>query len=99
MEPYKILMIDDSAELRRILHIALEDTAVYVVVETGTIAEGRALLADERPDLLILDAGCRTVPASTSARRYVWKVTFPFCFPAGLQPHANSVDYLGWLSI
>lgn len=57
MKLCKVLVVEDSADLRRILRIALEDTAEgYRMVEAGTIAKGRRLLISEQPDILLLDA-------------------------------------------
>ncbi len=52
----KILMIDDSAELRRVLRIAFDLMTEYQLFGVGSLAEGRALLESEMPDLLLLDA-------------------------------------------
>lgn len=56
MKTCKILIIDDSVELRRVLRMAFdlmwED---YQMLEAGTIAQGRVLLESETPDLLLLD--------------------------------------------
>ena len=56
MEPCKILMIDDSAELRRVLRMAFDLMTEYQLLEAGSLAAGRALLEAETPDLLLLDA-------------------------------------------
>lgn len=57
LKPYRILMIDASAELRRVLRMAFELMAQGVrLLEAGTIAQARKLLAAEQPDLLLLDA-------------------------------------------
>lgn len=50
-------MIDASAELRRVLRMAFELMAQGVrLLEAGTLAQARKLLAAEPPDLLLLDA-------------------------------------------
>ena len=54
MEPYKILMIEDNAEIRKINRYVLADCG-YEVLEAANLAEGGALLEKERPGLLILD--------------------------------------------
>ncbi len=57
MNTCKILMIDDSAELRRVLRMAFEAMRPdYQLLEAGSLAAGRALLAAEKPALLLLDA-------------------------------------------
>lgn len=56
MKPYKILMVDDSAELRRVLRMAFDIMTEYQLLEVGSLAAGRALLESEMPDLLLLDA-------------------------------------------
>ncbi len=49
-----ILHVDDEAEIREVLHDALED-AGYAVVSAADALEAAKLLADRRPDLLIAD--------------------------------------------
>lgn len=56
----KILVIDDEPQIRRFLRISLSANG-YTVVEAETGAEGAALCATERPDLVILDLGLRDV--------------------------------------
>lgn len=57
MEPCKILMIDDSDELRRVLRMAFAAMRMeYQMLEAGSLAAGRTLLESETPDLLLLDA-------------------------------------------
>lgn len=57
MEPCKILMIDDSAELRRVLRMAFAAMRpAYKMLEAGSLAAGRALLKAAQPDLMVLDA-------------------------------------------
>ncbi|HWD17928.1 MAG TPA: response regulator [Verrucomicrobiae bacterium] len=51
-----ILVIDDEAQIRRLLRVALEMSA-YEVVEAATGAEGIALAVECQPDLVLLDLG------------------------------------------
>jgi DNA-binding response OmpR family regulator len=52
--PYRILIVEDHEATRRGLR-ALLTNAGYVVLSAGTFAEGRRLLAEQAPDLLIAD--------------------------------------------
>jgi len=52
----RILVIDDEAQIRRFLRVAL-DAHGYEVLEAGTAREGEGKAATERPDLVILDLG------------------------------------------
>ncbi len=57
MEPCKILLVEDSAELRRVLRMVFANMRPdYQLLEAGSLAEGRALLETWQPDLLMLDA-------------------------------------------
>jgi len=51
-----ILLVEDESEIRRMMRIALEEEGDYRVAAAGGLDEAEAMLADERPDLLILDA-------------------------------------------
>ena len=51
-----ILVIDDEAQIRKFLRISLGAQG-YRVLEAGTGADGLALAALERPDLVVLDLG------------------------------------------
>jgi DNA-binding NtrC family response regulator len=52
MEPAKILIVDDEEAARYGMRRALKS---YEVSEAGSVAEARARLAADRPDLLLLD--------------------------------------------
>lgn len=56
MSAVPILVIDDEAPIRRLLRTGLT-TQGFEVFEAATAAEGRALLAREKPDLILLDLG------------------------------------------
>lgn len=56
MSAVPILVIDDEAPIRRLLRTGLA-TQGFEVFEAATIAEGRAVLAREKPDLILLDLG------------------------------------------
>lgn len=52
----RILVIDDEAQIRRFLRVAL-DAHGYEVLEAGTARDGEGKAATEQPDLVILDLG------------------------------------------
>lgn len=56
MTARRILVVDDEAQIRRFLRIALEAHG-FAVVEAATGTEGVAKCATEAPDLVILDLG------------------------------------------
>ena len=56
MTARRILVVDDEAQIRRFLRIALEAHG-FAVVEAATGTEGVARCATEAPDLVILDLG------------------------------------------
>jgi DNA-binding NtrC family response regulator len=51
-----ILLVEDESEIRRMMRIALEEDDEYRVASARGLDEAEAMLEDERPDLLILDA-------------------------------------------
>lgn len=52
----KILIIDDEAQIRKLLHLTLESRG-FKVVEAVNGREGVSFAATQRPDLIILDLG------------------------------------------
>ncbi len=56
MSETPILIVDDEAPIRRLLRTGLT-TQGFLVFEAATAAEGEAILARERPDVLLLDLG------------------------------------------
>lgn len=52
----KILVVDDEAPIRRLLRVGLT-TEGYVVQEAADAAEAVAILAESKPDVVILDLG------------------------------------------
>lgn len=52
----RVLVIDDEAQIRRFLDIALRAEG-YRVLQAGTAEDGLALAATQTPDLVILDLG------------------------------------------
>lgn len=52
----KILVVDDETPIRRLLRVGLT-TEGYVVQEAADAAEAMAILAKEKPDVVILDLG------------------------------------------
>lgn len=53
-KPYRILMIDGNAAVREESRTALAGRG-YEVLEAASLAEGRSLLEQEKPDLLMLE--------------------------------------------
>ncbi len=51
-----ILVIDDEAQIRRLLELTLESNG-YAVRSVGTGKDGIAMAASERPEVIILDLG------------------------------------------
>src|SRR3954471_6375842 len=51
-----ILVIDDEAQIRKLLEITLQSND-YTVIQAATAREGLALAANHTPDLIILDIG------------------------------------------
>jgi two-component system KDP operon response regulator KdpE len=56
MSKQEILVIDDEAQIRKLLEITLRNHQ-YKVVEAATAAEGLLLAANHPPDLILLDIG------------------------------------------
>lgn len=52
----KILVIDDEASIRKLLRVSLEANG-YSIVEAQTGYEGLQKVAEERPDIILLDLG------------------------------------------
>ncbi|MES2649248.1 MAG: response regulator [Bacteroidota bacterium] len=52
----RILIIDDEAQIRKLLQITLQSNE-YVVIETSTAREGLVSAASHPPDLILLDLG------------------------------------------
>ena len=56
MNNAQILVIDDEAQIRKLLQITLQSND-YVVTEAGTAKEGLIAAANHPPDLILLDLG------------------------------------------
>ncbi len=56
MNKAEILIIDDEAQIRKLLQITLQSND-YLVNEAATAREGMALAASHPPDMIILDIG------------------------------------------
>jgi two-component system KDP operon response regulator KdpE len=63
-----VLVIEDDAQIRRFLRATLASQG-YKLVEAVTGADGVALAASQRPDLIILDLGLPDIDGLTVARR------------------------------
>jgi len=53
---YKVLIVDDEPQIRRLLRMTLE-TNGYAVLEAGTVKEGLLSITMEHPDIILLDLG------------------------------------------
>lgn len=56
MKPLHILVIDDEAQIRKLLEITLQ-TSGFMVSEAATAAEGVDRAGDMNPDMILLDLG------------------------------------------
>ncbi len=66
-----------------------------MVVESGTIAEGRALLAGERPDLLMLDAELPDGSGFDFCREVRMESDIPILLSSGLAAKERTVEGYG----
>lgn len=62
------LIIDDEAQIRRLLHVALEG-AGYTVHDAETGSHGLQAIAHVRPDVILLDLGLPDIDGLTVLRR------------------------------
>ncbi|HVP17451.1 MAG TPA: response regulator [Spirochaetia bacterium] len=51
-----VLVIDDEAQIRRLLRVSLEKQG-YAVHEAGTAADGLQMVVGKKPDIVLLDLG------------------------------------------
>ena len=63
----KILVIDDDADIREIVKLALQDA--YELREAGSAQEGEAMLKAFAPDLILLDVMMESSTAGFDAAR------------------------------
>jgi len=66
--PAGVLIIDDEAQIRRLLRVTLE-AAGYKVFEASTGNEGLVEAAQRRPDLIILDLGLPDIDGLETLKR------------------------------
>ena len=64
----KVLIIEDEQEIRRFLRVSLENHG-YRFIESPTGQDGLNLIADEHPDLVLLDLGLPDIDGLTVIRR------------------------------
>src|SRR5262249_44546887 len=67
-EKKKVLVIEDEPEIRRFLRVSLTEHG-YTPMEAVEGAEGVALAAAEKPDLVILDLGLPDMDGTEVAQR------------------------------
>jgi two-component system, chemotaxis family, chemotaxis protein CheY len=53
--PARVVVIDDSVDLRGLLRFALSRAGMNIVGEAGDGSEGIEVVREERPDLVLLD--------------------------------------------
>jgi DNA-binding NarL/FixJ family response regulator len=53
--PARVVLIDDSVDLRGLLGFALSRAGMRIVGEAGDGSEGIEVVRDQRPDLVLLD--------------------------------------------
>lgn len=94
MKPYKILMIEDDAVIRRLNRAILTDCG-YEVLEAANLAAGRECLSKETPDLLILDGVLPDGSGFDFCRELRRSSTIPILFYSGLH---TSKDIVAGLS-
>lgn len=93
LEPYKILIIDASAELRRVMRMAFElMTKGIHLIEAGTLAQARVLLAAGQPDLLLLDAELPDGSGCDFCREVRMHSDIPILMASGLADKARIAE-------
>ena len=79
MDVFRVVLVDDMVELRKLIRLTLERSGRFEVVgEAGNGREGIEVAAESQPDLVLLDVSmpvmdglealpvlCRTVPSSS----------------------------------
>ena len=61
----RILIVDDEAEIRKILHILLENSGYEVLEASDGLAAVAALKTDDKIDLCIMDCEALGIPTLT----------------------------------
>jgi DNA-binding NarL/FixJ family response regulator len=54
--PKRVLIVDDSIDMRLLLRVYLEQQGVEVVGEAESLADGKRAAAETRPDAVVADA-------------------------------------------
>jgi two-component system, OmpR family, KDP operon response regulator KdpE len=67
MSKAAILIIDDEAQIRKLLEITLESNG-YTVIQASTAKEGIIIAANHPPDLIILDLGLPDMDGHTALK-------------------------------
>jgi CheY-like chemotaxis protein len=62
MNPKRVLIVDDDADMRLAVRLPLE-SAGYTVVEAAGVTEGRAVIKQIQPQLIVLDVMMETATA------------------------------------
>ncbi len=62
MNPKRVLVVDDDADMRLAVRLPLE-SAGYTVIEAAGVTEGRATIKQIQPELIVLDVMMETATA------------------------------------
>lgn len=65
----KVLVVDDSAEMRRLLTALLESMGVGTIIEARDGARGLAAFSEHRPDIIITDGAMQPMDGYEMTRR------------------------------
>jgi len=93
MSGERILVVDDEAQIRKLLRIALEAHG-FVVVEAGRGIEGVGRCATDQPALMILDLGLPDIDGREVIRRVREWSTLPILVLSVRQGEADKVAAL-----
>jgi two-component system response regulator DesR len=73
---HRLVIVDDAAELRRLLVLALgRDERLEVVADVGDGAQGVAAVHEHHPDVVLMDVSMPVMDGLTATRRI--KEAFP----------------------
>src|SRR5437868_5198753 len=85
MEPARILVVDDDAFVRRLATALLQKDG-HVVTEAASAEDGLARLAEETPDLLLVDIEMPGMTGLDLLRELDGRLPFPVILLSGNAP-------------